>query len=348
MKQNSKYPVDLTKLTELVKEKLTEKGNSGRIPNWTHISGGAETGSTWRRNLESYKSIGFNMNAINDVKPEEIDLSANMFGVKLKLPIGAAPMSAAINFTCDDAFVELAKGCKEAGIAASVGFPSGSSVHGKMAETGAPTFRLIKPLRDLEKLVDELKKCEAEGCFATGVDIDSAAGLKPAGDEGHFGEITRPLTIAELKKAKDSVKIPFIIKGVLSVKDAMSSMEVGADAIVVSSHAGYAMDYCQAPLEVFPAIKKAIGNKIEMIVDSGIRRGSDIIKAIALGADGILVGRLAIWGLLIGGGEGVAWIMKLLEDEMKRIMTLLGVKSLKELNPDCLVALNKMGEQILK
>lgn len=348
MKKNSKYPTDFTKLTELVKEKLTEKGNSGRIPNWTHISGGAETGSTWRRNLESYKSIGFNMNAINNVKPEEIDLSANMFGVKLRLPIGAAPMSVAINFTCGDAFVELAKGCKEAGIAASIGFPSGSSVQKKMVKTGAPTFKIIKPLRNLKKLMYELKKSEAEGCFAAGVDIDSVAGLKPVGDEGHLGEITRPLTAAELKNVKNSVKIPFIIKGVLSVKDAISSMEIGADAIIVSSHAGYAMDYCQAPLEVFPAIKKAIGNKMELIIDSGIRRGSDIIKAIALGASGVLVGRLMIWGLLIGGGEGVVWIMKLLEDEMKRIMTLLGVKSLKELNPDCLVALNKMGEHILK
>ena len=347
IKQNSKYPLDFTELKELVRNKLKEKGKEERIPNWTHISGGAETGSTWKRNIDSYGSIGFNMTAINDVNPEDIDLSATMLGANISLPIGVAPMSSAINFTCNNAFLELAKGCKEVGIATGLGFPSGSDVDGEMVKIGVPVFRIIKPLKDLDKLIDEVKKSEAKGCFATGVDIDSAAGLKPVGDESHFGEITRPLTIDKLKKLRDSVSIPFIIKGVLSTKDAVSSMKIGADAIVVSSHGGYAMDYCRSPLEVFLDIKKVVGDKMEIILDSGITRGSDIIKAISLGANSVLIGRLAIWGLLIGGGDGVAWIIKLLEDEMKRVMTLLGVKKLKELNSSYLVALNKIGTNVL-
>ncbi len=347
MKDDAKYPSELTELRELVQTKLKEKKNESRIPNWTHISGGAESGSTWQRSINAYKSIGFDMKAISGVNPDETDLSADIFGSKYSLPFSAAPMSAAISFTCENAFAELAKGCGRLGTPASIGYPTGESAHKRMLETGVPLIRLIKPLRDIDKLIEELKTCESEGCIATGIDTDSAAGLKPSGDSGHFGEIARPYSVSELKTVIKGVDIPFIVKGVLSVSDAVAAVESGADAIVISTHAGYAMDYCRSPLEVLSGIRNVVGKDVKIIVDSGITRGSDIIKAIALGADFVFLGRLMIWGLLIGGAEGIEWIGRMLEKEMSRIMTLLGVSTLGELNTDCLVSFDALGEVIL-
>lgn len=347
MDKKSSFPTEMSEIRILVQDKLREGGNAGRIDNWTHISGGAETGSTWKRNMKAYESLGFRMKAINEVDLDKMDSSTNILGAKLNVPVLAAPMSAAITIACDNTFVELAKGAQLAGAGASIGYPTGAGLHVDMVKTGAPVFRLIKPLKDLNRLVEEFNVSKDGGCFATGIDIDSVAGLKPSGDSAHYGEISRPLSVKELKEARKSVELPFIIKGVLSIDDAVAAMEIGADAIVISTHAGYSLDYCPSPLEVLPEISKVVGGRMQILVDSGIMRGSDIVKAIALGADAVLVGRLAVWGLFMGKGEGFAWILKLMEEEMKRIMALVGAQKLSDLNKDCLVVLDELGSKIL-
>ena len=148
-----------------------------------------------------------------------MDLSVELLGTKWGLPIAIAPMSAAISTVCKDAFIEMAKGAKASGIAASIGYPVGPDTHVKMLKTGAPIFRIIKPLRDFGKLVESLKNSEKNGCFATGVDTDSVAGLKPGGDSGHFDDVCAPLSIERLKEARKAVDIPFIIKGIVTVED---------------------------------------------------------------------------------------------------------------------------------
>ncbi|MBW2208144.1 MAG: alpha-hydroxy-acid oxidizing protein [Deltaproteobacteria bacterium] len=256
-------------------------------------------------------------------------------------------MSAAISTVCKDAFIELARGANASGIPASIGYPAGPDTHVKMQETGAPVFRIIKPLRDMEKLVESLKGSQTDGCFATGIDTDSVAGLKPGGDSAHFDDICSPLSIDKLKEARQSVDIPFIIKGIITVEDAQAAMEIGADAIVVSNHAGYSQDYCISSLEALPAIKSAVGDKMKLILDSGIRRGSDVVKALALGADAVLIGRMALWGLLLGENEGLSWVLKLMSDEIKRNMILVGAQKVSDLNRDMLISLDSLGERIL-
>lgn len=346
MAKNEGLPGELAEIRAMA-QKLLKENSPARWENWTHISGGAETGSTWRRNFQAFEGLGFRLKTISRVDPEKVDLSVEIFGDRWDLPIAIAPMSSIISAVCKDAFGEMALGAKASGIAASVGYPAGPDTHVKMLETGARVFRLIKPLRDLDKLLEALKGSQADGCFATGVDTDSIAGLKPSGDSGHYGEISRPLSMEELKEARQSVDIPFIIKGIVSEEDAKSVLEIGADAIVVSTHAGFALDYCPSSLESLPGIVKAVGKETKVILDSGIRRGSDIIKALALGADAVLIGRMALWGLAIGKGEGLSWILKLMADEMKRIMILTGAEKLSDLNRDILVPLDRLGDRIL-
>ncbi len=347
MSQETKFPYEHEQLKELARKRLTELNNPGRIPNWTHISGGAESGSTWKRNMAAYEALGFDQVTISDVEIEKINLGCNFFGAELKLPIGVGPMASGIEFTAEDAFVKIAKACEKAGVAPSAGYPTSSRVAHKMVAECKNTFKIIKPLVDLDKLISEVKACEEAGCLLTGVDTDSVAGLKPAGDTPHFPGLARPLSVSELKEVRESVKIPFILKGILSEKDVRSALEIGADGIVVSTHAGYAMDYAPSPLEVIRKLKKASNGQLKIIVDSGITRGSDIVKALCLGADAVFLGRLIVWGLLFGGEEGVSWILSLMAEEMRHTMALLGVKDIKDLSPECLLPLNEMGKNIL-
>ena len=346
MEKNDSFATELTEIRSMA-QKLLNENTPARVDNWTHVAGGAETGTTWRRNLQAFEGLGFKLKTISSVDPEKMDLSVEIFGSKWDLPIAIAPMSSAISTVCKDVFVEMALGAKASGIAASIGYPAGPDTHVKMLETGAKVFRLIKPLKDFDKLIETLKSSQADGCFATGIDTDSIAGLKPGGDSGHFGDVCRALSVQELKEARQSVDIPFIIKGIVSEEDAQSALEIGADAIVVSTHAGYALDYCLSSLEALPGIVKAVGNKMKVFLDSGIRRGSDIIKALALGADAVLIGRLALWGLVIGKKEGLSWILKLMADEMKRIMVLTGAEKLSDLNSGILLSLDNLGDRIL-
>jgi len=346
MEKKEGFPTEFSEIRAIAQKSLKES-TPARVDNWTYVVGGSETGTTWKRNLQAFEAVGFYTRTINNVDPEKIDLSVDFLGTKLDLPIAIAPMSAAISTVCKDAFIEMAKGSKASGIAASIGYPAGPDTHVKMLKTGAPVFRIIKPLRDMDKLVESLKNSQKDGCFATGVDTDSIAGLKPGGDSGHFDDVCAPLSVEKLKKARQAVDIPFIIKGIVTVEDAQAAVEIGADAIVVSNHAGYSQDYCKASLEALPAIKKAVGGKLKLILDSGIRRGSDIIKAVALGADAVLIGRMALWGLVLGSGEGLSWILKLMADEMKRNMILVGAQTLGDLKKDNLLSLDALGDRIL-
>jgi len=125
-----------------------------------------------------------------------------------------------------------------------------------------------------------------------------------------------------------------IVKGVSSPADVPHALQAGADAIVLSNHGGRQLDGAMPPLAVLPAIADAYRGQIEIMIDSGFRRGSDVVKAVALGADTVLLGRLALYGLAAGGEAGVGRALSIVADEMQRTMTLLGVERLSDLTPD--------------
>ncbi len=302
---------------------------------WVDAGGGAETGTTMRYQREVLDRIHLRMHAIHSIR--EVNLATRFLDQPIQLPIAIAPMSTHISGFVDKPFAEMGKGAVTTGVLGSVGYPSSRDQHQDMLATGSPTFKIIKCLRDREQLAKELRQAEQDGCFAVGVDIDSAAGLKPGGDERRYEDFSAFPSVEELAQARSATKLPFIVKGVMSVVDAVSSVEAGADMIVVSSHGGFALDYGEAPAEVMPEIVAAVGDKVEIWMDSGIRRGTDILKALALGARGVLIGRLPLWGLALGGGDGVAHVIGLLAAELRRAMLLTGVASVTAVPPDILV-----------
>jgi isopentenyl diphosphate isomerase/L-lactate dehydrogenase-like FMN-dependent dehydrogenase len=344
MKDKEDFPRSLEEIRNIVRESLPEKYD--RMANtWTHVSGGCETGSTWRRSLEAFEGLGFVQKGINPVVQEKVDLSVDILGTKWELPIGIAPMSGVIASVCENTFVEMATAVRNKNVAASVGYPAGPEFHKKMVQTGAAVFRIVKPIKDIEKIKEALRSAQEAGCFAAGIDTDSVAGLK-AGDKANYKDTCDPISVDVLKEIRESIEIPFIIKGVLSEEDARASLEVGADAIVVSTHGGSALDYSPSSLEALPDIVKDVDNKMKVLFDSGIRRGSDIVKALALGADAVLIGRMALWGLVLGKAKGLEWILELLADEMRRIMLLLGAEKIGDLDRNALVPLNHIGDRI--
>ncbi len=147
-------------------------------------------------------------------------------------------------------------------------------------------------------------------------------------------------TIAEIRKLWPRT---LIVKGVLSAEDVARAAAAGADGVVISNHGGRQLDWAVAPLEVLPDARKAVGSRIAILIDGGIRRGTDVVKALALGADAAMVGRAPLYGLCAGGEAGVAKALGILREETERTLALLGAASLRDLGPQLLVRADAGG-----
>jgi L-lactate dehydrogenase (cytochrome) len=141
------------------------------------------------------------------------------------------------------------------------------------------------------------------------------------------------VTWKDVENLRKSWGGPFILKGIQSVDDALLAVELGATGIVLSNHGGRQLDGSPAPLDLLPEVVKVVGDKTEILIDGGITRGADVIKALALGAKACLIGRAALYGLGAGGKLGVTRCYEILQEEMIRTMRLIGCNSISDLNP---------------
>jgi (S)-mandelate dehydrogenase len=146
-------------------------------------------------------------------------------------------------------------------------------------------------------------------------------------------QINPALAWADIERMRARWKGKLVLKGILCVEDAKRSADIGADGIVLSNHGGRQLDSCATGIELVGQAAAAVGDRLSIIVDGGFRRGSDVLKALALGADAVMIGRAALYGLAAGGEGGVAHVLNLQRVEMERVMTLLGCHSLDELGP---------------
>ena len=176
-----------------------------------------------------------------------------------------------------------------------------------------------------------MAEAKASGCFAVAMDVD-AAGLP------FLKNMTPPAGSKSVEELAESVKLaerPFIVKGVMTVKGALKAKEAGAAAIVVSNHGGRVLDQCPATAEVLPEIAAALKDTgVKVLVDGGIRTGVDVFKALALGADGVLICRPFVTAVYGGGEEGVKCYIDKLAGELADTMQMCGAHSLAEITPD--------------
>ena len=268
-----------------------------------------------------------------------VDTSLEIFGRKFKYPFMAGPVGAVqlhYGDCLDDVRYNdiLVSACARGGIAAFTG--DGTDGNVMIAATkairnadgvGIPT---VKPW-NIDTIREKIKLVKESGAFAVAMDID-AAGLPflknltpPAGSK----------TVEELREIIEMVDVPFIIKGIMTAKGALKAKEAGASAIVVSNHGGRVLDQCPATAEVLPEIAAALkGTGVKILVDGGIRTGVDVFKALALGADGVLICRPFVTAVYGGGEEGVKCYIDKLAGELADTMQMCGAHSLAEITPD--------------
>ena len=298
--------------------------------------GAKGSGTVAIRNYDKWQELCVNMDTICENKP--VDTTLNIFGESFKYPIFAAPIGA-MKLHYGDKYDDLeyndilVSACADAGIAAFTGdgtnpavmVAATKAIKGKGGK-GIPT---VKPW-DINTLREKLSMIQDSGSFAVAMDID-AAGLPflmnltpPAGSK----------SVEELQEIVREAKVPFILKGIMTVKGALKAKEVGAAAIVVSNHGGRVLDQCPATAEVLADIVDAVGKDMKIFVDGGIRSGVDIFKALALGADAVLIGRPYVTAVYGGAGEGVAAYTEKLASELKDTMAMCGAHSLEDISRD--------------
>ena len=290
-------------------------------------------GTGFIRNYQKWQELCLNMDTICENGPA--DSTFDFFGTKLVAPVMAAPVGA-MKLHYGDKYDDLTyndllvSSCAKSGVLAFTGDGTNAAVmDGALAAIsaaggmGVPT---VKPW-DRDTVFAKLEQVRKADPVAIAMDID-AAGLPflqnltpPAGSK----------TVSELREIIDYAKKPFIIKGIMTVKGARKALEAGASGIVVSNHGGRVLDQCPAPAEVLPAIADAVGGQMKIFVDGGIRTGLDVLKALALGADGVLIGRPFVTMVYGGAAEGVDAYVRKLTTELRDGMAMCGVHSLDEI-----------------
>ena len=154
-------------------------------------------------------------------------------------------------------------------------------------------------------------------------------GLRPRG-----GVYDPYIRWEDLDWIRDRARLPILVKGILTAEDARRAVDAGADGIVVSNHGGRQLDGTQASIEALPEVVQAVGNEVPILLDGGVRRGTDVLKAIALGAVAVLVGRPAAWGLAVDGEDGVVRVLEILRDELDTAMALTGCRTISDITSE--------------
>ncbi|MDY4582183.1 MAG: alpha-hydroxy-acid oxidizing protein [Candidatus Faecousia sp.] len=309
------------------------KACGNRVPG----PGAKGIGDTAIRNFEKWQQVRVNMDTI--CPNGTPDTSVELFGRKFRYPFFAGPVGA-VTLHYSDKYDDMAynrilvKACAENGIAAFTGDGTNPQVMqaacqaiGAADGLGIPTVKPWDPATIQEKMA----LCKNAGCFAMAMDID-AAGLPflknlnpPAGSK----------TVEELSEIVKMAGMPFIIKGVMTARGALKASQAGASAIVVSNHGGRVLDQCPATAEVLEDIVAALrGTGVKVLVDGGIRSGVDVFKALALGADGVLICRPFVPAVYGGAEEGVRLFIEKIGAELSDTMAMCGAKDLASITRD--------------
>ncbi len=279
-----------------------------------------------------YDSILIKQRLIDSDLP---DTSTNIFGRSFQTPICTAALSH-MNRNCKNGMTELAKGAKKAGAVNFCGMEEYDGELDEIMTAKADTIRIIKPHANNDDVFKRIEHAKELGVFGLGMDIDHAFNAH-GGYDCVEGLPMKPKTQKELEGfVKAAGDIPFVIKGVLSVEDAVKCVEIGAKGIIVSHHHGI-MPYAVPPVMILPEIKAAVKDRLTIFVDCNIDSGADVFKALCLGADAVCLGRALIEPLQKKSSEGVCDKIKAINDELSSLMARTNYHTISEMNSDCLV-----------
>ena len=355
-----------------------------------YIDGGSYAESTMRRNVADLEGVALRQRVLRDVS--QLDLSVELFGQKLAMPVALAPIGLA-GMNARRGERQAARAAEEVGIPFTLSTVSACSLDEVLSAVDRPIWFQLYMIRDRRFMRDLLVKARSAGCSALIFTVDMPvsgtryrdyrSGL--AGAPGPLGQMRRFLqglthpswawdvgvrgrphnlgNIAPVLGAKSGIEDffawlrdnfdptitwrdldfirsewsgPIILKGILDPDDAREAVKLGVDGIVVSNHGGRQLDGVLSPVAALPPIVEAVGDQTVVLADGGVRSGLDVVRLLALGAKGVLLGRLWAYALAGGGQQGVAHMLRLIEAEIRVAMALTGVTSIKQIDHEVL------------
>ena len=315
--------------------------------NWDYIVGGAETETTLRRNRMALDSLALRPRVLRDVS--KIDAAAEFLGRRLRLPILLCPIGSLESFHAGAA-VTVVKAAEEFGVAHMLSSASepGLEAVAQAAPAALRIFQLY--VRGDEAWVDgHVERALAQGYTAFCLTVDTAIYSRRERDlaKRHIttgrlratgSEFQAALDWRTVERIKRRFAVPLVIKGIGTAEDAKIALDLGVDVIYVSNHGGRQLDHGRGAMEVLPEVVEAVAGRALIVIDGGFCRGTDVVKAIALGAHLVGLGRMQCYALAAAGQAGIVRMLELLEDEVRRCLGLLGAISFGKLDASYLHA----------
>jgi len=309
---------------------------------WDYIAGAAETETTARRNRLAIDSLALRPRVGRDV--ETIDTSASLLGHRLRIPVVLAPIGACEAITSDGGIAQ-ARAAERFGTVPTISSVTEPSFEAVGAATAAPKVSQLYIRGDeawTNALIDRVREA---GFIATALTVDAAhygrrerqlrSGWLPPTHRGgrERGAVWQSrLTWDWIEQMRDHSGLPMVVKGIQTAADAEIAVARGFEVVWVSNHGGRELDHGEATIEVLREVVDAVAGRAEIVVDGGFMRGTDVLKAIALGASAVGIGRLQAFALAAGGEDALVRTLELLEQEITVAMGLLGVVRLADLD----------------
>jgi isopentenyl diphosphate isomerase/L-lactate dehydrogenase-like FMN-dependent dehydrogenase len=318
---------------------------------WNFGAGASETETSMRRNRRALDRLAIRQDVLVDVR--EIDLSTTFLGVPLSMPVMVAPMGGLVLFH-HQGDVEMARGASTADTLVALSGATGWPVEDVAKAGPGPKLFQLYHHGDRQWVSDLLARVEASGYISVCLTVDTqlysrrerdianrysprqamSVAPNPRGPDSTY---PARLTWSDVEWLKKTTRLPIGLKGVMTARDAKRAVDTGVEVIWVSNHGGRQLDHTQATIDALPAIVDAVAGRAAIVIDGGFRRGTDVIKAVALGATVVAMGRAILWGLAADGADGVASALDILRQELRTSLGLCGQTSVRNLQPDSIL-----------
>ena len=306
---------------------------------WDYLAGASESETTMRRNRLAFDRLAFRPRVLADVS--SIDCSTTFLGHNLRIPVMLAPIGGLQNFDPEGG-VTVAKAAGDFGTIIVVSSATMPTLEETAAATESPKIYQLYIRGDWEWIKDMIDREKQAGYQGFCITVDSAVYSRrerPMISRWSIDSTRNPqnrewqatVTWDGITRMKEYAKQPFMLKGIATAEDAKLAVEHGVDVIWVSNHGGRQLDHGIATMDMLSEITEVVGDKAAIVLDGGILRGSDVLKALAMGAKAVAIGKLQGWGLAANGADGVVRVLEILEEEMRVAMGLMGVTSIGQL-----------------
>ena len=353
-------PVNLAEYEDVARGKLAREA-------YDYYAGGANDGTTLRANVEAYGKLPLYHRVLRDVAAR--DTSVEVLGQRISFPVMVAP-TAFHRMACAEGECAAARAAGRAGTVMVVSTLSTTAIEDVAAAATGPLWFQLYVYKDRGATTALIHRAEAAGCRALVLTVDAQVWGRREADVRNNFRLPDGLTVANLADyAKEmfpacipgsglaayvsqmldpsltwkdwawlrgQTKLPILLKGIVRDDDAKLAVEHGADGVIVSNHGGRQLDTAPATIEALPRVVDAVEGKIPVLIDGGVRRGTDVVKALALGAQAALIGRPILWGLAANGEEGAYRVLELLKAEFDLAMALCGARTIGEIDKSLL------------